>query len=54
MNSILMSKEKDVLGDSESECSTCISVSSVGDDPEGSEDQQDEEDEWYDTAEEGD
>ena len=54
MNSILMSQGKDVLGDSESECSTCPSKSSVGDDPEGSEDQQDEQDEWYDTAEEGD
>ena len=54
MNSIMMSQGKDVLEDSESECSTCLSGSSVGDDPEGSEDQQDEEDEWYDTAEEGD
>ena len=54
MNSILMSQGRDVLGDSESECSTCPSGSSVGDDLEGSEDQQDEEDEWYDTAEEGD
>ena len=54
MNSILMSQGKNVLGDSESECSTCPSGSSVGDDPERSEDQQDENDEWYDTAEEGD
>ena len=54
MISILTSQGKDVLGDSESEWSTCSSGSSVGDDLEGSEDQQDEEDESYDTAEEGD
>ena len=54
INSILMSQGKDVLVDSESECSTCPSESGVGKDPEGSEDQQDEQDEWYDTAEEGD
>ena len=54
MNSVLTSQGKDVLGDSESECSTCPSESSVGDDPEGSKDQQDEIGEWYDTAEEGD
>ena len=54
MNSIRLSQGKDILEDSESECPTCSSGSSVGDDPEGSEDQQDEADEWHDTAEEGD
>ena len=54
MNSILMSQGKDILGDSESECSSCLSGSSVGDDLGESEDQQDEADEWCDTAEEGD
>ena len=51
MNSIRVSQGKDVLEDSESECSTCPRGSSVGDDPGESEDEQDE---WYDTAEEGD
>ena len=54
INSIRVSQGKDVLGDSESECSTCLSETSVGDDLEGSGDEQDEQDEWYDTAEEGD
>ena len=54
IDSIRLSQGKEVLEDSESECSTCISGSSVGDDLGESEDQQDEEDEWYDTAEEGD
>ena len=53
INSIRVSQGKDVLGDSESECSTSPSGSDDRDVSEGSEDEQDEEDEWYDTAEEG-
>ena len=53
MNSIRMSQGKDVLVDSESECSTSQSGSSDSDVPEGSDDQQDEGTEGYDTADEG-
>ena len=53
INSIRVSQGKDVLGDSESECSTPPRVPSDSDVSEGSESQQDEEEEGYDTAEEG-
>ena len=54
INSIRVSQGKDVLEDSESECSTSPSGSSDIDVFERSEGQRDEEDEWYDTADEGD
>ena len=54
INSIRVLQGKDVLEDTESECSTIPDVSDGSDVSEGSEYQQDEETEGYDTAEEGD
>lgn len=54
INSIRVSQGKDVLEDSESECSTSAGVYDDSDVSEGSEAQQDEETEGYDTADEGD